>query len=169
MHHQLKTIYSVILSPALACFIAVCVLRQIYPPMDISMQARAFIAPMIFILSAVFAVAGPILYRSFFAHSHRHVHEVPPEALFIFERNLTGMTLVTPYLALIAYFLQLPRFYLAAILLMALYAVYYTYPSHKRISFDEKIFRTPHVIPLDPTYSHDKKRKKDNGFNTRKT
>jgi hypothetical protein len=152
MHHQLKTIYIIILSPALACFIAVCVLRQIYPSMDMPVQTCAFIAPMIFILSAVFAVASPILYRSFFAHSHRHVHDVPPEALFIFERNLTGMTLVTPYLALVAYFLQLPRFYLAATLLMALYAVYYTYPSHKRVAFDEKIFRTHHVMPVDPTH-----------------
>lgn len=167
MHYQLKKIYFVILSPALACFIAVCVLRQIYPPMGIPMQTNAFIAPMIFILSAVFAVAGPILYRSFFAHSHRHVHEVPSETLFIFERNLTGMTLVTPYLALVACFLQLPRFYLAVTLLMALYAVYYTYPSHKRITFDEKIFRTRHVTSVEPAHSHDGKRKRDNGFNTR--
>ena len=59
-------------------------------------QTRAFIALMIFILAAVFGVAGPVLFRSFFAHSHRHIHEVPSEVLFIFERNLSGMTLVTP-------------------------------------------------------------------------
>jgi hypothetical protein len=62
------------------------------------------------------------------------------------------MILVTPYLALLAYFLQLSRFYLAATLLVTLYAVYYTYPSHKRIAFDEKIFRTPHVMPVDPAH-----------------
>ena len=91
-------------------------------------QTSAFIAPMIFILAAVFGVAGPILYRSFFAHSHGMFMKFRLRTLFIFERNLTGMALVTPYLALVAYFLQLPRFYLAATLLMALYAVYYYLP-----------------------------------------
>jgi hypothetical protein len=77
MHHRLKKIYIAILSPALVCFIAACALRQIYPPMDMPAQTRAFVAPMIFIVSVVFGVAGPILYRSFFAHSHGHLHEVP--------------------------------------------------------------------------------------------
>jgi len=152
MHHRLKKIYIAILSPALACLIAVYALRKIHPGMDMPALAGVFAAPMIFILSAVFGIAGPILYRSFFAHSHRHVHEVPPEALFIFERNLIGMTLATPYLTLFAYFMELPRFYLAATVLISLYAVYYAYPSHKRISFDEKIFRTHPVVPVDPTH-----------------
>jgi hypothetical protein len=68
------------------------------------------------------------------------------------------MALVTPYLAAIAYFLQLPRFYLAATLLMALYAIYYYYPSLKRITFDEKIFRASNVMSVDPTHSHYGKR-----------
>lgn len=138
--------------PVFVCFIAVYVLRQIYPPIDMSTQINTFMAPIIFLLTVVFSLAGPILYRSFFAHSHRHLHDVPYAELFKFECKLTGMALITPYLALVAYFLQFPRFYLAATLLMALYAIYYYYPSHKRISFDEKIFRTSNGASINPTH-----------------
>ena len=158
MHDRLIKIYIALLAPALTCFIAICVLRQIYPPIDMPAQISGFIAAMIFILAAIFSLAGPILYRSFFAHSHRHLHEVPSADLFIFERNLTWMALVTPYLAAIAYFLQLPRFYLAGTLLLALYATYYYYPSLKRITFDEKIFRASNIMSVDPTHSHYTKR-----------
>lgn len=122
-------------------FMAVYLFRQVHQPIGLPEQLMAGIAPAIFILAAVFALAGPILYRSLFAHRHRHLVKVPQLVLYKFERNLTGMALVVPYLALVGYFLQLPRFYLAATLLMALYSVYYCYPSQKRIAFDWKIFR----------------------------
>lgn len=149
MYDHLKKIYIAITAPVFVCFTVVYIFRRFYPPIDIPAQVSAFIAVMLFILTAIFALAGPILYRSFFAHSHRHLHDVPYTDLFIFERNLTGMALVAPYLALGAYFLQIPRFYLATIILMALYAVYYYYPSQRRIRFDEKIFRVCHVMPID--------------------
>ncbi len=60
----------------------------------------AVIAPAIFILAAVFAIAGPILYRSLFAHRQRKLVKVPQVVMYKFERNLTGMALVAPYLAL---------------------------------------------------------------------
>jgi Ca2+/Na+ antiporter len=155
-----------LITPAFVCFAAVYVLRQMYPPMDRSMPINIFMAPIIFILTAISALAGPILYRSFFAHSQRYLHGVPYAKLFKFERKLTAMALITPYLALVAYGLQFPRFYLAAILLMALYAVYYYYPSQRRISFDEKIFRTNQACSDDPTHSHEQKGKRDHGFDT---
>lgn len=153
MHHPLKRIYIALMSPALACFAAVYVLRQMYPSIDISTQFNTLLAPIIFILTAISALAGPILYRSFFAHSQRHHHKVPYAELFKFERKLTAMALIAPYLALVAYSMKVPRFYLAATLIMALYAVYYYYPSHKRISFDEKIFRTGRVRSNASTHS----------------
>ena len=99
------------------------------------------IARSTFILAALLAVAGPIFYRSLFAHRQRNHSSVSQEVLFKFERNLTCMVLIVPYLAVIAYVLELPRFYNAATILLALYAIYYYYPSQKRIAFDSKIFR----------------------------
>ena len=155
MHHRLTKFYLAVVAPALAGFFALGLLRPIDPPMTLPAQIRTYVSSAIFVLTAVFALAGPILYRSIFAHAHRQLHQVPQAELFAFERNLTGMALVTPYLALMAYFLQLPRFYLAASLLMALYAVYYYYPSQKRLAFDEKIFRTRHEMPVKGRPLHD--------------
>lgn len=141
MQDRLKKIYFFFLAPAIIGFMAVSILRQSKPAITLPEQYMAVIAPAIFIQAAVFAIAGPILYRSLFAHRQRKLVKVPQVVMYSFERNLTGMALVVPYLALVGYFLQLPRFHLAATLLMALYAIYYYYPSQKRIAFDGKIFR----------------------------
>ena len=89
----------------------------------------------------VFAVALPIFFRTLFAHKIRHQKSTSEAELIKFERNFLYIALVAPYLMLVAYLLEFPRFYLAGTVLMALYAVYYYYPSKKRIQFERKIFR----------------------------
>jgi hypothetical protein len=149
MQDRLKKIYFIFLIPAIVGFLAVGICRQVKPGITVPDPLMAVIAPAIFILAAVFAIAGPILYRSFFAHRQRKRVKVPPLVLYQFERNLTGLALVVPYLAMVGYFLQLPRFHLAATFLMALYAIYYYYPSQKRIAFDRKIFRDGNRLAVD--------------------
>ncbi len=99
------------------------------------------LAPSIFVLTVAFALALPILYRTFFAHRKRHTKSISEHELIKFERNLIYMTLVTPYLALTALVLELSRFYTAGTILMGIYAVYYFYPSKKRIALDRRIYR----------------------------
>jgi hypothetical protein len=101
----------------------------------------ALIAPAVFILTSLVAIAGPILLRSFFAHRQRNYYKSSPTALLKFEQTLLGISMTAPYLALVAYYLQLPRFHLAGTLLMALYAVYYYYPSAKRLALDKHVYR----------------------------
>lgn len=141
MHDRLKKIYFSLLAPAIIGFMAMYLFRQVRQSIGLTEQHMAVIAPAIFILAAFFAIAGPIFNRSLFAYRQRNIDKVQPFELYKFERNQIGMALVAPYLALVGYFLQLPRFHLAATLLMALYAIYYYYPSQKRIAFDQKIFR----------------------------
>jgi hypothetical protein len=152
MRKQLRKIYFIFLTPAVLGFTVVCLVYTLYHPCHFSEQKIAVIAPIVFILAAVFALAGPIYYRSLFAHHRQHLLSVSRMELFRFERNLTGIALVAPYLALAAYFLQLPRFYLGGTILMALYAVYYYYPSGKRIVFEQKVFRAGDGNPADSMY-----------------
>ena len=98
-------------------------------------------APLVFILSVVFAIAWPIFFRTLFAHKIRQKKRISEVDLIKFERSFLYIALVTPYLTLIAYLLEFPRFYLVGTVLMALYAVYYYYPSKKRIQFERRIFR----------------------------
>jgi hypothetical protein len=82
-----------------------------------------------------------ILALTLFANKVRHHTEISEAEWLKFERNSIRIALVTPYLTLAAHFLEVPRFHLSGTILMALYAVYYFYPSKKRIAFERRIFR----------------------------
>ena len=98
----------------------------------------------VFILSIVLAVAAPVFLRSVFAHRHRQAKQVSEEDFIRFEQSLIRTVLLAPYLGLAAYLFCFPRFYLAGAFLAGLYAVYYFYPSTRRIAFEKRIFRVSH-------------------------
>jgi Trk-type K+ transport system membrane component len=106
-----------------------------------SINYLEIIAPSIFILSVISAIAFPVFYRALFAHKKRRFINVPGRELLQFERTLIYVVMTTPYLALIAYVLELPRFYTTGAILMAFYAVYYFFPSNRRMAFERRIFR----------------------------
>lgn len=98
-------------------------------------------APVLFVLSVVTAVAAPILIRTLFAHRMRHQRHISENAFLRFQQLQILVVMATPYLALAAYVLAVPDFYLAGTGLAMLYALYYHYPSTRRVVFDRRIFR----------------------------
>jgi len=141
MTQKLRKTYLILLLPAVSGIIIIFLAKTYnYLPLG-QLEFLGVTAPFIFILSVIFAVALPIFYRTLFAHRVRHLKNISENNLIKFELNLLYIALVTPYLTLIAFLLELPRFYLAGSVLMALYAVYYYYPSQKRIRFEKRIFR----------------------------
>ncbi len=141
MTQKLRKTYLILLLPAVSGIIIIF-LAKTYNYLALGqVEFLGVMAPLIFILSVIFAIALPIFYRTLFAHRVRHLKNLSENNLIKFELNLLYIALVTPYLTLIAFFLELPRFYLAGSVFMALYAVYYYYPSHKRIQFEKRIFR----------------------------
>lgn len=141
MTHDLKRIYFTLLFPAVAGFIAIFLMQHFHlVDWNIPNIPRA-INPFVFIISVCFAVAFPILYRTVFANKMRDQTHTAEEDWLKFERNLLYIALVTPYVCFIAQILMLPRFHLGGTIIMALYAVYYYYPSKKRIDYERRIFR----------------------------
>ena len=141
MTAALKKAYLTLLLPsifgfAIACWARTQNLIEINPIPFVEMAGAS-----IFILCIALTIAFPIFYRTLFAHKNRDLISVSEKKLFNFERTLINVAMITPYLALIAYLLDLPRFYTASAFLVGLYAVYYFYPSKRRIAFDRKIFR----------------------------
>jgi len=141
MTPDLKRTYFTLLLPAVAGFILIFVLQYFHLLSFNIPQIPPIFYPIIFIASVCFAVAMPIFYRTVFANKRRHQIHTSEEDWLKFERNLLYIAMATPYIALIAQILQLPRFHLAGTIIMALYAVYYYYPSKKRIAFERRIFR----------------------------
>ena len=142
MTARLKKVYLAFLTPAIAGFVVAYAVRTFHQSPYLPDHITVLGGRLIFVLAAFIAVACPVLYRSLFAGRQRNSASVPQTVLLKFERNLIRTVMTTPYLALIAYFFRVPRFYSAGILLLALYAIYYYYPSEKRIMLDQRIFRS---------------------------
>lgn len=141
MQARLKRFYCCLLLPPLVIIAALLGARslQLIEPVRLA-HARA-VAQAIFILSIVLAVAMPVVLRTLFANRMRAATRTPWHALFRLQRQLIAVALLTPYLSLIACVVELPSFYHAGVVLAALYAIYYQFPSARRIDFDCRIFR----------------------------
>jgi len=141
MTHGLKRTYFTLLLPAVAGYTSIFVLQHFQLVSFKIPRIPPVVSPIIFIVSVCFALALPIFYRTVFANKKRHQTRTVEEDWLKFERNLLYIAMATPYVSLIAQILQLPRFHLAGTIIMALYAVYYYYPSKRRLDFERRIFR----------------------------
>jgi len=141
MSRELKKAYLTLLLPSILGF-TLAGGAKAYDLIEIGSDNFIQIAgPFVFILCIALAIAFPIFYRTLFAHKNRDLLSVSDETLLKFERTLINAVMIVPYLALVAYFFELPRFYTASAILIGLYAVYYFYPSKARIAFEKRIFR----------------------------
>ena len=141
MMAELKKTYFIILIPSVLGFIFAYGAKA-YDLFEIDrVDNLSLFGPVIFILCVALAVALPLFSRSLFAHQKRD-QKIVSEADFIkFERRLITISLITPYLALVAYVLEFPKFYTTGAILMGLYAIYYFFPSKRRLVLDRRIFR----------------------------
>ncbi len=141
MIKSLRKIYIISLIPLVAGFIVLGVGRSFKPALFAGHILPVFFTIVIFVLAAITCLALPVLIRTLFADSVKNKKNVTKKAFLKFEKRLLGVAMITPWFSLIGYLCEFSKFYLASINLMALYALYYYYPSKKRINFDKKIFR----------------------------
>lgn len=141
MIKSLRKIYIVSLIPLLAAFIVLGLGRSLKPALFTGHIMPVFFTIIIFVLSAVTCLALPVLIRTIFANSVKEKKAVTEEEFSKFEKRLLYVAMITPWFSFTGYLCNFPKFYLASINLMAIYALYYYFPSKKRINFDKKIFR----------------------------
>ncbi|MCP4114201.1 MAG: hypothetical protein GY737_02155 [Desulfobacteraceae bacterium] len=94
-----------------------------------------------FVVAALTSVAAPLMVRTLFAHSLRESSGADPQSFLVFQQRLLLVALLTPWLAILVMVFDFRNFYGSSMVLMALYAAYYYYPSERRIDFDSRIFR----------------------------
>jgi hypothetical protein len=141
MTGHLKKTYFKLLVPVVVGFICVYLLKIYDVDLPSKFLNTRFFSASVLIISAVFSVAGPVFLRTIFAYRTKGKDYTPLENFIRFEKNLIRLALIAPYCAVIAYLFDLPYFYMAGTFLISLYAVYYFYPSKRRIKFEEGIFR----------------------------
>lgn len=127
--------------PAFLLFLAFGVAQGLQITTPGRFAPAAMVPVLVFIVSTITAIAGPLFLRTLFAHTVREQQKVTFTAFLSFQRRLLWVSQTTPYLAFVAVLCDFPRFFAAAIVVMGLYALYYYYPSQRRINFDKKIFR----------------------------
>ena len=130
-----------LLLPAAAVLVMITALRSLLRVELPVPQVPAMFSIAVFVASVCTAVALPVLYRTLFANRQRGRKQTPAADWLKFERSLIYIAMATPYLAVTAQILELQRLHLAGTLIMSFYAVYYYYPSKRRIVHDRRIFR----------------------------
>ncbi len=142
MTNSLKKIYLAALTPVVLCVGIMGILNQGFSiPLPHLPAVPMYLSPILFITAVITTLALPLLLRILFARKAARENKVSTTAFFLFQKQLLISAMVTPYLGVVSLLLELQKFYVCATLLMALYAVYYYYPSHRRIDFDKRIFR----------------------------
>jgi hypothetical protein len=144
MQTRLKKYYFCLLLPSIVIITALLTARALDLIEPLRLMHGQILARVIFILAIILSVAAPVLLRTLFAHRMRLSIRTPPDELYRLQQRLIGVALLSPYLILVTCLVDLPRFYHAGVVLSALYAGYYYYPSPRRIAFDQRIFRVSH-------------------------
>jgi len=141
MEAKLKKIYFALLVPAILGFIAAYLVKTF---LEVNLgvpKSFRFTAPLLFILAFAFGIALPILWRTLFVRKIGNRKQTREADLLKFEQETLYIALITPYISLVAFLLGIPRFHFFGTVLASFYAVYYFYPSHKRVHYEKRIFR----------------------------
>jgi len=142
MQARLRKVYMVLVAPAGALFVVLYVVKKLeLVDTDVIRDAHPMLGMMIFLLAAMCGLAIPLLLRTLFVYRHRTAQWIGKDELEGFERRLLFVSLISPYLAVLAAFFEIGTVHFAMTVLAAFYALYYFYPSKKRVLYEQKIFR----------------------------
>lgn len=136
--------FILMLAPATVIFGGWAVCRQAGLAPQAAPPVTSIVGPATFIVAIILAVALPLLYRISFVRKVEGQKNVKRTPFLAFQLNLMTIALATPYAAAAGYVAGVATFHFAGAFLASLYAVYYYFPSEKRMKQEMRLFR---VIP----------------------
>lgn len=141
IRQNLKNTYFKLLIPVIAV-LGVIYLIKLFGLLEATqIEFIRFISILFFILAAVSSLALPIFYRTLFVSRLKNKKTISLNEFLEFEKKIIIISMLTPYIIIIPLIFNFPGFYFGGIILFALYAAYYFYPSEKRVEFEKKLFR----------------------------
>jgi hypothetical protein len=141
IREELKKIYLKLLFPFLILIVLIYLGQFLGIFGRIEKEFGKALSVTLLVLTALFSVALPIFYRSLFANKVKDMKSITVNEFLKFEKNLIIIAMIAPYFVVFTVLLNLSGFYFGTIVIIALYAVYYYYPSEKRVKFEKKLFR----------------------------
>lgn len=137
----LKRIYFLELLPAIVLIGIVYLLKNYTKLLTAVPIAGHFVSALVLILSIVVGIALPVFYRSYFVYKIRDQKRITTETFINFEKVLILAALTTPYFLFISLLINMKQTANLVITMLFIYAVYYYFPSKKKMRFEMKIFR----------------------------
>src|SRR6056297_1097354 len=95
----------------------------------------------ILVLQGIFAVALPLWYRIHFVNRIKTSKRTSMQAFLQFEKRFLTLAAPSLYLLIPGYMMSPSQGPFAAMVLFALYSLYFYFPSHKRTLAEKKLFR----------------------------
>ena len=137
----LKRVYFLELLPAIVLIGIVYLLKNYTKLLTAIPVAGNFVSALVLILSIVVGIAFPVFYRSYFVYKIRDQKRITTETFINFEKVLIFAALTTPYFLFISLLINMKQTANLFITMLLIYAVYYYFPSEKKMRFEMKIFR----------------------------
>ncbi len=145
MIKKLQKKYFVLILPPVLLAVVVYFLQRLKLWEGVHAAPSRSLPIILFILAIAVGVAIPIFLRVYFFSKLKEKKFSTEEEFIKYEESIITVIAVTPYLAFAAALLNMDPFYFGGVVLAAIYAMYYHYPSEKKINFDKKIFRVKEV------------------------
>lgn len=137
---RLRNIYWAMVSIAFFLFFLIFLLHKINNLPSINSKYIGYLGWLLFILTALFGIALPILMRTLFRYKVVKHKKADINSFFQFEKKTLYIALTSAYVATIAYIFLVPKLHLYGSVLVALYAISVTYPEKRKILIDMKCF-----------------------------
>jgi len=137
----LKRIYFLELLPGIVLIGIVYLLKYYTKLLTTVPIAGHFVSALVLILSIVVGIALPVFYRSYFVYKIRDQKRITMKTFINFEKVLIFAALTTPYFLFISLLINMKQTANLVITMLVIYAVYYYFPSKKKMQFEMKIFR----------------------------
>ncbi len=140
MVKKLQEKYFVLVSPPVILAMLVYLFQQLKIWEGVQATPSRYFPIVIFVLAITVGVAIPIYLRVYSFSKLKEKKTYSEEEFFNYEERIIYVISITPYLAFVAALLNIPSFYFGGTVLAAIYAMYYHFPSEKKINFDKKVF-----------------------------
>lgn len=140
MQKELQTFYFTIITPPLIFFI-ILYLADIFDVMFKLGSGSHYIEIGLLGMAVLLAFVVPMWYRILFVKKVKGRRFVEKELFMKFQKSFLMISQSTLYIALLAFYLQTSKWIMFTIVLLTLYALYFYYPSEKRIESEKKLFK----------------------------
>ena len=140
MQKKLLRHYLIINLPGIAAFIILYILVKFHVNIFFPVQ-QGWVQVIMMIASGLFAVVLPLWYRILFVNRMKGKANTGKPRFMQFERDFLALASVSVYILVAGFILALPRIPLSVMVLFVIYALYFYFPSEKRIRSEKKMFR----------------------------